>query len=60
MGIQENTAPVINAQSKLPQDFPNLDFNIAQESGQCQERGHPPASFHWGTIPQGDGRRHPR
>lgn len=29
-GTPENTAPVINARSELPQSFPNLDSNIAQ------------------------------
>ncbi len=33
----------------------NVNDSIAQESGQCQERGHPPTSFQRGTIPQGDG-----
>ena len=31
-GIPENTAPVINARSELPQSSPNLDSNIAQKA----------------------------
>lgn len=31
-GIPENTAPVINARSELPQSSPNLDPNIAQKA----------------------------
>lgn len=39
-GTPENTAPVINARSELPQSFPNLDFNIAQEAENVKNGGN--------------------
>ena len=39
-GTSENTAPVINARSELPQSFPNLDFNIAQEAENVKNGGN--------------------
>lgn len=38
-GTPENTAPVINARSELPQSFPNLDSNIAQGAENVKNRG---------------------
>lgn len=38
-GIPENTAPVINARSELPQSFPNLDSNIAQGTENVKNGG---------------------
>ena len=38
-GIPENTAPVINARSELPQSSPNLDSNIAQKAENVKNGG---------------------
>lgn len=38
-GTPENTAPVINARSELPQSFPNLDSNIAQGAENVKNGG---------------------
>lgn len=38
-GIPENTAPVINARSELPQSSPNLDSNIAQKEKNVKNEG---------------------
>ncbi len=38
-GVQTNTAPVINAQSELPQGFSNLDSNIAQGAENVKNGG---------------------
>lgn len=38
-GIPENTAPVINARSELPQSSPNLDSNIAQGAENVKNGG---------------------
>ena len=38
-GTPENTAPVINARSELPQSFPNLDFSIAQGAENVKNGG---------------------
>ena len=37
--IPENTAPVINARSELPQSSPNLDSNIAQKAENVKNGG---------------------
>ncbi len=39
-GIPENTAPVINARSELPQSSPNLDSNIAQKAENVKNGGN--------------------
>ena len=38
-GIPENTAPVINARSELPQSSPNLDSSIAQKAENVKNGG---------------------
>ena len=52
-GIPENTAPVINARSELPQSSPNLDSNIAQKAENVKNGGTADGYDNLGSARQG-------